>query len=175
MGNPAGVKRDFEALERRRFRAARLWQKGLRQAEVARRVGVHRQSVSRWAQQWTASGRAGLKKAGRAGRQSRLSAADLGRLEQALKQGPEALGYSTSLWTTARVAEWIRRECGVPYHPRHVWWILRRLGWSCQRPAARARERDEAAIRRWKKQRWPELKKKPKNKAKPSSSWMRAD
>jgi len=40
-----------------------------------------------------------------------------------------------------------------------VWKILRRLGWSCQRPAARALERDEKAIQRWKKERWPELKK----------------
>jgi len=175
MGNPAGVKRDFEALERRRLRAARLLVKGFRQAEVARRVGVHRQSVSRWAHQLAASGRAGLKQAGRPGRPSRLRADDLRRLAQALKRGPEALGYSTSLWTAARVAEWIRRECGIQYHPRHVWWILRRLGWSCQRPAARARERDEAAVRRWKKQRWPELKKKPKKRAKPSSLWMRAD
>jgi transposase len=47
MGFPAGVGRDFEALERRRMRAARLLAKGLSQSEVARRVGAHRQSVSR--------------------------------------------------------------------------------------------------------------------------------
>src|ERR1035437_9333 len=49
MGFPAGVGRDFEGLERRRMRAARLLAKGLSQSEVARRVGAHRQSVSRWA------------------------------------------------------------------------------------------------------------------------------
>ena len=48
MGNPAGVKRDFSGLEKRRLRAARLLEKGLSEAEVARRVGVHRQSVNRW-------------------------------------------------------------------------------------------------------------------------------
>jgi len=52
MGNPAGVRRDFVALERRRRRAARLLAQGLRPSEVARQVGVHRQSVSRWARQW---------------------------------------------------------------------------------------------------------------------------
>ena len=51
MGHPAGVKRDFKALERRRLRALRLLDKGLRQSEVARRLGVAQQSVSRWAQQ----------------------------------------------------------------------------------------------------------------------------
>ena len=73
MGNPAGVKRDFAALERRRFQAARLLAKGWSQAEVARRVGVHRQSVSRWVRRLAEAGRAGLKKAGRAGRKPRLS------------------------------------------------------------------------------------------------------
>ncbi len=175
MGNPAGVKRDFAALERRRLAAARLLTQGLHQAQVARQVGVHRQSVSRWAQQLEQSGRAGLQRAGRAGRKPRLSAADVRGLQQGLKQGPEALGYATSLWTARRVAELIRRQCGVQYHPAHVWRLLRQLGWSCQRPAGRALERDEVAIRRWKKHRWPQLKKKRINRGKPSFSWTKAD
>jgi transposase len=68
MGNPAGVKRDFDALEQRRLKAFALLKQGVHQAEVARQVAVHRQSVSRWAKQVEESGRAGLKKAGRAGR-----------------------------------------------------------------------------------------------------------
>ena len=161
MGNPAGVKRNFEALEKRRLQAARLLKKGIHEAEVARRVGAHRQSVNRWAKQLKESGIAGLKKAGRAGRKPRLSEKELENIREALKRGPEALGYETGLWTAWRVADLIERECGVQYHPGHVWKILKQLGWSCQRPTGRALERDEEAIRRWKKKRWPELKKKP--------------
>ena len=161
MGNPLGVRRDFEALERRRMEAGRLLKRGLSEAEVARRVGVHRQSVNRWARQLAESGRAGLKQAGRAGRKPRLSPADLKKIEGGLKRGPEALGYDTSLWTARRVADLIGEECGVRYHPGHVWRILRQLGWSCQRPTGRALERDEEAIRQWKKKRWPAVKKKP--------------
>jgi transposase len=164
MGNPAGVKRDFEALERRRFKAFGLLNKGLSEAEVARQVGVHRQSVNRWAKQVEERGKTGLKKAGRAGRKSRLKEADLKRLEIGLKRGPEALGYETNLWTLERVAELIERDCGVKYHPGHVGWLLGKLGWSCQRPTGRALQRDEAVIERWKKRRWPELKKKPSKK-----------
>ena len=47
MGNPAGVRRDFDALEKRRFEAIRLLDKGLNQSEVARRLKVVRQTVSR--------------------------------------------------------------------------------------------------------------------------------
>ncbi len=162
MGNPRGVKRDaeaLEALERRRMQAARLLRKGLSQAEVARQVGVHRQSVGRWAKQLAAGGQASLKKAGRSGRKPRLSAADLRHIEHELKRGPETQGYITGLWTAQRVGKLIEQECGVHYHPSHVWRILRQLGWSVQKPNGRAVERDEKAIRRWKDERWPVLKK----------------
>jgi len=170
MGNPRGVRRDFEALERRRLQAAQLLGRGLSQAEVARRVGVHRQSVSRWAKQLAEGGKASLKQAGRAGRKPRLSPADLRRVERGLKRGPQALGYATGLWTARRVAKLIEQECGVCYHPGHVWRILRDLGWSVQRPTGRALERDEPAIQRWKEKRWPELKKTQRAKAESSSS-----
>jgi transposase len=174
MGNPAGVKRDFQALEGRRLQAARLLSQGLGEAEVARRVGVHRQSVNRWHRQLTESGSSALRRAGRAGRKPQLEASDLHRIEAGLKRGPEALGYATGLWTTRGVVELIEQVSGVRYTTVHAWRILRRLQWSCQRPVGRALERDEAAIRRWKKERWPELKKKPANGGKPSSSSTKA-
>ena len=149
--------------------AAWLLEKGYSQSEVARRVGAHRQSVSQWAAELREKGRAGLKKAGRAGRKPRLSAEDLGKIEQGLKRGPEVLGYETGLWTTHRVAHLIEQECRIAYHPSQAWRILRRLGWSCQRPTGRALERDEEKIARWKQKRWPELKKGPKTKAAPST------
>ena len=110
--------------------AAKLLKQGVSQSEVARRLGVHRQSVIRWARQLVQSGRAGLKKAGRAGRKPRLSGADLKQIEHALKRGPEALGYATGLWTASRVRQLIEDQCGVRYHEAHVWRILRQLGWA---------------------------------------------
>ncbi len=157
------------------MRAARLLEKGYSQSEVARRVGAHRQSVSQWAAELEEKGRAGLKRAGRAGRKPRLDAIAIRKIEQGLKRGPEALGYTTSLWTAARVAHLIEAECGVRYHPGHAWRILRQLGWSCQRPAGRALERDEKQIRRWKQQRWPEIKKKRKTSGVRSFSSTKAD
>jgi transposase len=173
MGHPAGLKRDFTALEARRLQAVALLRQDMAQADVARALGVHRQSVSRWAKQLQAGGRRALRHPGRAGRKPGLTPGDLRRVERALKQGPEAFGYATPLWTAERVATLIAQECGVRYHPGHVWRLLRQLGWSCQRPTGRALERDEAAIRHWKKVRWPQLKKTPRARGKPSSSSTR--
>ena len=175
MGNPAGVKRDFEALEKRRLKAIRLLEKSdLNQSEVARRLKVCRQTVSRWVDQFQAGGKAALQKAARAGRKPELTAADGQRLQELLLQGPEKLGYETPLWTCARVAHLIQQEFGVEYHPGHVWKILDDLGWSCQRPVGRARERNEEEIRRWRRVGWPEIKKKPKKKGARSSSSTKA-
>jgi putative transposase len=110
-----------------------------------------------------------LKKAGHAGRRARLRPEDLRHIERGLKRGPQALGYETSLWTSWRVAHLIEQECGVKYHPTQAWRILRQLGWSCQRPVGRALERDED------QERWPKIKKKPEERAAPSSSSTKAD
>jgi transposase len=156
-------------MERRRMRAGRWFEEGRTQAWVVQRLGVSRQSVSRWAEVWQEEGIQGLRAAGRAGRKSRLSERQRRQVVEALVAGPEKFGYSTGLWTLPRVARLIRDLTGVSYHPGHVWHLLGSLGWSCQRPTGRAIERDERAIRRWKKRRWPEVKKKPVGKAEPSS------
>jgi transposase len=177
MSTKTAGKRDFDQLERRRMQAAKLLARGVSQAEVARRAKVSRESVRRWWNQMMLHGSTqGLKKAGRAGRRSKLTLEELGKLETILRAGPEKAGFRNGLWTLDRIAQLIREEFQVDYHPGHVWRILqKKLGWSCQRPVGRARERNETAIRDWKENVWPALKKKPKKKAESSSSWMKAD
>jgi transposase len=170
MGNPAGVRRDLEALEKRRMQAIRLLERNdLNQSEVARRVNVCRQTVSRWVDEFQTGGKEALKKADRAGRKPELTEADRQRLQELLLEGPERLGYETPLWTCVRVAHLIENEFGIEYHRGHVWKVLDDLGWSCQRPVGRARERNEEEIRRWRRVRWPAIKKKPKKKGARSS------
>ena len=169
------TRRDFKALEKRRFRAMTLLGKGLPQAEVARRTKVSRQSVLRWNCQRLAGGKDALRAAGRAGRKPRLDGDREQALVKILVAGPEAAGFATPLWTLERVAKVIRREFGLACHATTALRVLRdRLGWSCQKPAGRAVERAEAAIATWKRQTWPALKKRPAPKAARSSSSTRA-
>jgi transposase len=172
MSPKAANKRDFDQLEKRRMRAAKLLDRGIGQAEIARRVKVSRQSVHRWALQIRKYGGAGgLKKAGRAGRQPRLGVPELERLQSILSEGPEKAGFPNGLWTLARIARILKEQFGVMYHTAQVWRILRqKLGWSCQRPIGRARERNEVGIRDWKENIWPALKKKRKKRVESSSS-----
>ena len=73
----------------------------------------------------------------------------------------EAFGFCGQVWTLTRVAEVIRREFGVVYHPGHVRRILRAIGWTRQKPVRRASQRHEAAIQRWRSEDWPQGEKKP--------------
>jgi transposase len=78
-----------------------------------------------------------------------------------LSKGARAAGFATELWALSQVAQVIEREFGVSYHPGHVWYILREIGFSPQKPEQRARERDEATIARWRQEDWERIKKKP--------------
>ena len=95
------------------MRAVDLFEQGVRPAEIARQVGVGHQTVSDWRTVWRQAGRAGLRAAGRAGRLPKLSRDQLAQVEAALAEGPEANGYTTDLWTLARVAAVIERVSGV--------------------------------------------------------------
>jgi transposase len=148
--------------------------RGVAQAEVARRVGVSRTTVSAWNRQLEAHGLEGLRARPR-GRPSGLSDRQRGELLKALLSGALAEGFATDLWTLRRVGQLIERQFGRSYSDSQVWRILMALGFSCQRPSGRALERNEAAIRTWKQRRWPTLKKTPKNKAGSSSSSTNRD
>jgi len=152
-----------QELERRRYRAIALLNDGRGICEVARIVGVHAGSVVRWRDAYKQGGMKALKSKPPPGRPPKLSQAQHQQLIRLLKKGPAAHGYRTNLWTLARVAEVIRKNFSVRYHPSQVWRILQALGWSCQKPERRARERNEQAIAKWRRTDWPRIKKIAKN------------
>jgi len=156
-------RRDYEWREERRLKGAQLLEKGVSQAEVARQLGVKRQSVHEWARVIAEQGEKGLVRVP-TGRKPRLNPVQLTQLAEHLQNGPQAHGYATALWTTERIARLIKRQFGVSYHRDHVGRLLGQMGWSCQRPTGRARERKEEVIVRWKRVEWPRIKKKPKQK-----------
>jgi transposase len=147
-------------LEYRRQLGGKLLAQGKGVREVARLLAVAPSSVSRWKQALKRGGERALQGKPHAGPAPRLSVTQQRQLVATLVAGPRAAGCATELWTCPRVVEVIQRLFGVHYHPAHVWRLLRALLWRPQKPEHRARERDEAAIARW-RQRWPRLKKSP--------------
>jgi transposase len=146
----------------RRERAAELFAQGRTQAEVAHELDVSRQSTSRWHSRWQADGTAALRTRGPTGRRPKVADEQLAAIEQALLEGALAHGFATDVWTLDRIAVVIQGLTGVQLSNPSVWRLLRnRLGWSVQRPARQAKERDQEAIQHWVAQEWPRIKKGP--------------
>src|SRR5258708_15862512 len=151
-----------EALEARRRIAARLFAQGKSLTEVAASIGCSASSASRWRAAWILGGRKSLCPRQHFGPRTKLSRRQFDQLLAALTQGTRYWGYMPCGWTCPMVQDLIRRRFGVEYHVDYVGTLLRKLGWSPQKPEQRARERNERAIARWHREEWPRLKKEPR-------------
>lgn len=152
-----------EGREKARLQAGRLFVKGISQAEVARRFGATRTAALYWRRAWEKDKRNGLRSKGKPGFTSRLTTEKRTKFKRAIEQGPESHGFETQLWTLSRLAVVMKKVTGVQFGHNHTWEIVRSLGFTCQKPRVRAKERDEQAIRAWKARRLPGLKKMGEN------------
>jgi transposase len=150
--------------EGRRLRALELFQSGWQQCSIARALGVTRGAVSQWVSRAKSNGSKALLHRKPTGAPPKLPVEQRPHLLEILKLGPTTFGFRGEVWTEPRIAEVVRREFGVSYHPTQIGRILKQCHWSLQKPMRRARQRDEEAIKNWKEERWPELKKKPMRK-----------
>ena len=113
----AAAQQERERRQARRLRAGELFAAGLGQAEVARQLGVSRQSVSDWHARWQAGGRDALRSQGPTGPTPRLSDRQLGQVEQVLVKGAPPMVHR-ELWTLDRITLVIECAAGVRHHPR---------------------------------------------------------
>lgn len=143
------------------MQALELKDKGWKQNKIAEAVGVSAGAVSQWFKLVREKGAVALRHTPPPGKPARLSQSQKEELVQALLAGPETYGFEGQLWTSQRVRWLIQYKFGITYHRVHVSRLLREeLNWSVQKPVEKASQRDEAAIERWRTERWPELKKK---------------
>lgn len=148
--------------------------------EVAESLWVTRRSVERWVRAWVDGGDAGLAPSRRPGRPPKLDGERAREVLGWVRQSPCDFGFPTERWTAPRVAAVLRERLGVVMNHRYLNDWLRRRGVTPQTPPRQAKERDEAAIRRWVRDEWPRVKKKPAAWArrsdlltKPGCSWPR--
>ena len=146
-----------ERQQRRRLEAAGLFEAGRTRAEVAAELGVSWRAAHTWYQSWKAGGSKELEAKTKPGPVPKFSDAQVEALKAELVRGSLGHGYANELWTLRRVARLILERLGLKTSPSEVWRLLRRMGWSPQKPQRKARERDEAKINQWKTERWPEL------------------
>jgi transposase len=150
-----GAPKKADWREERRKRAWELKQAGWKQKDIAVALGVTEGAIS----QWIKRGREALKAHPAKGATSRLTAEQQAHIPLMLAKGAPAYGFRGEVWNSRRLAVAIKREFGVSYHPDHCGYLVRKMGYSMQKPVERATQRNEQAIERWKTHHWPRLKK----------------
>jgi transposase len=134
-----------------------LKRRGWHQREIAEVLDVSEEAVSRWLTRARDGGPEALRSRSAPGQRPGLSAAQRRSIPELLWHGPEAYGFRGQVWTCARIARVIEEEFGVRYHKDHVGRMLKDLHWAPPQPIKRAIQRDDEAIRRWRDETWPEL------------------
>lgn len=153
------IKRDRKVLEDRRIKAGKLFAKGKTQAEVAKKYAVTGAAACKWYAVWRKKGEKGLVSKGKPGKDPQLSDKKKEKLKQILLEGPKKSKYQTDFWTLERIRLVAKKRLHVELGQTSIWRTVIDLGFSCQKPEKRAKERNEKAIGEWKLTEFPKLKK----------------
>jgi len=153
---PGARERAFR--EKRRLRAAELFEQGVPNVLIADQLGVSDSAVDLWKARWEEGGVEALRSTGRPGYPSLLSDEQVGVLTAELDRGALAHGHEQDRWMLKWVNDLIDELFGVRYgDDAGVWRFLRRIGYSHHRPGRRAMQRDEQAITEWREVTWPRI------------------
>ena len=139
----------------------KLQEQGRSQTAIAGLLNCSQAWVSKFLKRHRERGAAALKvKTGARGKPALLASAQLERLKQMLLHGALHYGFPTDNWTRERVAALIEQQFSVHYHPAHISKVMRRLGFTLQKPRRRSFKKDDTAVTTWQRQTLPGLKKK---------------
>ena len=164
--------RDFRSIGRaaqeelRRRALVLTLQQGLSQAEAARVVGVQRQTVNIWLQRYRAQGADGVLDGRRVSpRRGKglLTADEAGKVRGWIAdKTPDQLKLPFALWTSRAVRDLIALRFGKTLGLSTMQLYLQRWGMTPQKPLARARERQPAAVAAWLETAYPAIAKRAK-------------
>ena len=125
---------------------------------VAAGLGINRRTIYRWIQAFHYGGEPALKAKPIPGAPPKLDAKQMARLARIVyTKNPLQLNFEFALWTLAMIRVLIRREFAVSLSEVSVGRLMRRLGFSAQRPLYRAWQQDPALVERWRAEDYPKI------------------
>ena len=150
-----------DAQEQVRRQAMRLLDRGKSQTEVARILDVLQPTISLWRKRYLEGGWASLRKRKRGrvvGTDRRLTQEQSEEIQKLIvDKMPDQLKMPYALWSRRAVCQLVRDRYGVSYTLQGMGKLLKEWGFTPQRPAKRAIERNDEAVKRWKETEYPQL------------------
>ncbi len=151
-----------QAQEEVRRQAVKLLKSGYTHVAVAERLDVSRQHVSEWWSRYQEGDWAALKKRKRGvpkGASRKLTAEQKVEVQRLITdQMPDQLKLSFALWTREAVRQLIKECCGVDFALQSMSVVLKRWGFTSQRPVKRAYEQRPAEVKQWLDETCPQVK-----------------
>lgn len=148
---------DHKTLEGYRLAAVQLHKNDVAVSTIAKSFRVTTEAVYIWLKKARTLGIKSLKSTKARGPVPHLGEDQFSELIRVLRRPATKLGYTTDLWSGPRIRHFIKHQFGVQYHDKHMPRFLRRLGLKLKFPERRALEQDTREVRRWKKERLPEI------------------
>jgi len=137
---------------------------GYRAPEIAQLLKMSKGTVQPWIKNWNEHNEEGLLEGFRSGRNPKISTEQKDVLYDIIESGPVAYGFNSGVWTSSMVTNIIMDEFDISYHPGHVRKLLKKIGFSVQRPTLELINKDPEKGKKWVRYQYPCLKKKPKTK-----------
>ena len=149
---------NHKTLTELRKRAVASVQEGQHPQAAARAMGVNLRTVFRSLALYRSGGWGKLDARKRDGRPPKLDAQALKWIyDTVLGVNPLQLKFPFALWTAAMVGQVIAKHFGIHLSHSSVCRLLTQMGMSAQRPLWRAYQQDPEAVRRWKQEDYPKL------------------
>jgi transposase len=154
---------DHKVLEHMRLLAVERVLAGEKPRVVAKSFGLYRTSIYKWLRAHRKRGREALKSTTAKGPTPKLSESQKKQVKRwIVGKDPRQYGFDFGLWTRSIIAEMILDRFDVLLTLPSIGRLLTSLDITPQKPLRRAYERDEKEIRQWKEQKYPELRKRAK-------------
>ena len=161
--NTDGRRLDHKTLTELRKRAIASVQTGEKPWAVAGALGVNLRTVFRWLALYRSGGWGKLDARKRGGRRPKLAGEELKWVyDTVVEKSPMQLKFPFGLWTAAMVREMIAKQFRVRLSHSSVCRLLGQMGLSVQRPLWRAYQQDPEAVRRWKEEEYPRIRRRAK-------------
>lgn len=147
-----------DAKEQLRMAAVKRVESGESPEFVATGLGINRRTIYRWLSAYHYGGDGALKAKPIPGAPTKVNAKQMEWLARTIRtKNPLQLKFDYALWTLAMIRKLIRREFGVRLSEVSVGRLMKRLGFTPQRPLYRAWQQDAELVERWQRDDYPRL------------------
>jgi transposase len=147
-----------ETLEKIRIDAVRRVEAGESPEEVIAGLGMNRRTIYRWLSAYHYGGEESLQAKPIIGAPPKLNAKQMAKLSKIIREkNPLQLKFEYALWTLAMIRQLILKQFDVRLSEVSVGRLMKRLGFSPQRPLYRAWQQNRELVESWRDKEYPKI------------------